>query len=81
MEGYRRQIITTFYGTALLTKIDIAVKFKILQYNIIRETRHNNTIKWYTIIQLISLLYDPSKHRVLSIQFHSSTTRSAIERN
>lgn len=61
MVVYRRQIIITFYGTALLTKIDVAVKFKTLQYNI-RVTR-NNTMLVYncsintSIIQSIDALY------------------------
>jgi len=45
MAGYRQQIIITFYGTALLTKIDISVEFKALKYNI--RVTHNNTMVGY----------------------------------
>jgi len=69
MAGYRRQIIITFYGTALLTKIDISVEFKELKHNI--RVTHNNSMLVYNIIQLIPLLLSPLKHCVLSIKFHS----------
>jgi len=51
MAGYRRQIIITFYGSAPLTKIDIAGKFKVLQYNI--RVTHNNIMLVYTISTFI----------------------------